>query len=348
MNPLIIGRHGRTCGRGHPIYIAFECGGTHMGVESACELVDVARRAGADAVKFQILDVDLLVGEDRPVRYTRADGTVRETSMREILRRRALHPADWQRVADRAHELGLDFIATIDFPATLETALRIGSDALKVCSGDINLLAWIRMVATAGQGLPVMIDTGHATLGEIERAVTVIEQTRAPLVIHHVPGGYPARLESVNLRVIPTLMRLFGDHVSAFSDHSPGADMDLAAVALGAEMIEKTLTLDRMQDGPEHAMSVEPDEARAFVQRIRDLEVALGQPRRIMTDAERQGKFNARRSLYTLTPIAAGEELTSLNTLWRRPGQPDTETGTVAARDLPAGQVIGAGDVRLA
>src|SRR3990167_2044950 len=108
MNPFLIGCHGRVLGRGHRVYIALECGGTHTGLESALALVNAAAEVKVDAAKFQILDADLIVAEDSPVRYTHADGHPRETSMRDILRRRALHPADWQRVAERAHHLGLD------------------------------------------------------------------------------------------------------------------------------------------------------------------------------------------------------------------------------------------------
>jgi sialic acid synthase SpsE len=193
----------------------------------------------------------------------------------------------------------------VDFPETLALAVTLGCRALKVCSGDVTHLAWIRAVARAG--LPVLLDTGNATLGEIEQAVDAVWATgQRALVIHHCPSGYPARLESVNLRVIPSLRQFFPSVPIGFSDHTPGWDMDVAAVGLGANQVEKTLTLDRAQAGPEHAFSLEPAEAAAFVQAIRDLERALGSPRRILTEAEALAKAGARRSLFAIRDLAVG------------------------------------------
>jgi sialic acid synthase SpsE len=165
------------------------------------------------------------------------------------------------------------------------------------------------------------------------------------IIIHHCPSGYPARLESINLKILTTLRQMFEFPV-AFSDHTPGWDMDVAAVALGANMVEKTHTLDRRTRSAEHIMSLEPDEAAAFVRAIRDVEVALGRPRRRMSEEEARGKLKARRSLFLTRGLRRGERLTADLVDWRRPG-----TGIVPAdgrhalgravrRDLPAGALV--------
>lgn len=337
MTPIKIGN--KNCGAGRPVFIAMEIGATLTEFDSALHLLDAASAAGVDALKVQILNPDKLVGDPAiRVAWTNNDGRLRSATMLEILNRRVLAPEEWATLATATHAKHLAFIATVDFPDTLELACRIEADALKACSGDINNLAWLAEMAK--RGLPMMIDTGHATIGEIERAVdTIVAAGNEQIVIHIQGSGYPTRLEAINLQVITTLKQLFPECVIAFSDHSVGHDMDVAAVALGAAMVEKTLTLDRTQDGPEHVMSVEPQEAAIFVQSIRALEIALGCPRRILTDAERSAKQNARRSLYA-GPHGTFE--------WRRPGSgiepPDLERIPLqtlkSTHQLPAGHRI--------
>ena len=198
-----------------------------------------------------------------------------------------------------------------------------------------------------------MMDRGQGSLGEVERAVDAIQRVNGRLVIHHVPGGYPARLASINLRVIPTLLALFGDRAPiAFSDHTAGWDMDIAAVALGASMIEKTLTLDPNAFGPEHSMSVPPEQAASFVAAIRDLEIALGGSRKVLTDAERHAKVNARRSAFLRAECREGDVLADAQIEGRRPGDGITPAvwemlgrRVTAFRALPAGQKLAMGDL---
>ena len=349
MTPFPIGRFRRQIGQGQRVYLAFECGPNHTGFASALQMVRIAAEAGADAAKFQIFDSDRLVGDESLL--VRWNAGTDADYMRELLRQRELSPLDWRQVGQACHDLGLDFIATVDYPETLRIALDAGADCLKACSGDLDHLPWLAEMARAD--VPLMIDTGHGTLGEVERAVDVIQPVNGRLVIHHVPGGYPARLASVCLRVIPSLLALFGDSTPiAFSDHSPGWDMDLAAVALGVSMVEKTLTLDPRAFGPEHSMSVAPEQAATFVAAIRDLEIALGGPRKRLTDAERKAKVGARRSAFLRAACAEGDILTDAKIEWRRPGDGITPgmwdllgRRVAAFRNLPAGHKLALGDL---
>lgn len=344
----------RKCGEGLPVFIVFEAGPTHDGVESARRLIEVAAEAGADAVKFQILDTDRLIG-DRDVEMTYKvlgpEGRVEDVTERleTILRRRALAPEEWRELKRYADKCGITFFATVDYPETLALVQEMGCHAVKVASGDLNHHGWLEVVGRAG--MPVMIDTGSSTIGEIERAVEILTGAgTVDIVIHHCPSGYPARLESINLRIITTLRQMF-EFPIAFSDHTPGWDMDIAAVALGATMVEKTLTLDRRTRSAEHIMSLEPSEARAFVQAIRDVEVALGTPRRLMSAEEARGKLKARRSLFATRDLRRGERLTEDAVDWRRPGtgivpaEARYALGRTLARDIRAGAMVAWADL---
>jgi sialic acid synthase SpsE len=318
----------RLCGDGVPVFIVFEAGPTHSGVDSARQLIEVAADAGADAIKFQILDTDRLMGEKNVDLTYKVLGPAGPEEVTErldtILRRRELPAETWRDLKRHADKCGITFFATVDYADTLGLVKELGCHAVKVASGDLNHHGWLAEVARAE--MPVMIDTGSSTIGEIERAVEIITaEGNQDIIIHHCPSGYPARLESVNLRIITTLRQMF-EFPIAFSDHTPGWDMDIAAVALGATMVEKTLTLDRRTRSTEHIMSVEPDEARRFVQAIRDVEVALGRPRRVMSADEARGKLKARRSLFAARALRRGERLRVDAVDWRRPG-----TGIVPA-----------------
>lgn len=340
--------NGKPCGPGHPVLIAFEIGPTVTDLDSALRLTEAAAHAGADAVKVQILSADTLIGRDVPVRWTDIDGQAHERSMRTVLEARSLTPPEWTALRQRACDLDLLFFATVDGPKTLDWARTLQADALKVCSGDVTHLDLVREIARAG--IPVMLDTGHATLGEMERAVDAALSVNPAVVIHHCGSGYPSTLAGLHLRVLPTLRQMFPECVIAYSDHAPRGlkdPMNAAAVALAASMLEVTLTLDRAADGPEHAMSLEPDEAEAFVRMIRSVETAMGSPRRLLTDAERVGKGRARRSAFLTRALPSGATVTADAVAWRRPAEGGIEPaeaprliGRTVRRFLDAGQQL--------
>jgi N,N'-diacetyllegionaminate synthase len=352
MRPVQIGQ--KLCGEGEPVFIVFEAGPTHSGFESARRLIEVAADSGADAIKFQILDTDRLIGgKDVEITYKvlGAAGPEDVTEpLQTILRRRELPRAEWAELKRYADKLAITFFATVDYDETLALVAELGCHAVKVASGDLNHHPWLEQVARSG--IPVMVDTGSSTLGEVERAVDIVTGAgNERIIIHHCPSGYPARLESINLRIITTLRQMF-EFPIAFSDHTPGWDMDVAAVTLGASMVEKTLTLDRRTRSTEHIMSLEPGEAAAFVRAIRDVEVALGRPRRLMSAEEARGKLKARRSLFAARPLRRGDQLTEDAVDWRRPGtgivpaEAPYAIGRRLARDVPAGTMIRWDDLR--
>ena len=339
----------RWCGDGERVFIVFEAGPTHTGVDSARRLIDVAAEAGADAIKFQILRAERLVGNhDLEITYKvlNARGEREDVTERllTILQRRALADEDWFELKRHADRVGITFFATVDYSDTLAVVEKMQCHAVKVASGDLNHDPWLAEVARTG--IPVMVDTGSSTIGEVERAVDICTAAgNRNVIIHHCPSGYPARLESINLRIITTLRQMF-DVPIAFSDHTPGWDMDIAAVALGANMVEKTITLDRMTRSTEHIMSIEPSEAAAFVGAVRDVETALGRPRRLMSADEAKGKLTARRSLFTARAVKRGERLADADIEWRRPGTAIVPAelphalGRTLARDVPAGTML--------
>ncbi len=346
----------RRVGAGEPCFVTFEAGPTHSGLESALRLVDLAARAGADAVKFQMVDPERLVADrQQPMSYEvlvdRESGkteTVTEP-LYELLRRRALEPEEWRQLKRRCDELKLAFFATVAFEDEIDFLAELGCHSVKIASADVNHLPLLRRAARTGMCL--QLDTGNATVGEIERAVEVVcEEGAEDVIIHHCPSGYPARLEGINLNVIPTLKRMF-PHPIAFSDHSPGWVMDVAAVALGADLVEKTITEDRTTRSIEHMFSLDPPDMAAFVETVRQVEAALGSPRRVLHPEERQRRRAIRRSAHLEAPVKTGQRLDEAQLLFRRPGfgvGPD-EVESLGERrfrrDLPAGHVLTVGDL---
>lgn len=308
-----------------PVSIVFEAGPTHEGLPTAKALVDMAAEAGADAVKFQIVNAQKLVPSKETLftyevlkdKETGERETVTE-SLQEILSRRELTFTEWSELIAYCKAKNVLFFATISNAEEMEFLASAGCACVKICSGDINYHHLLRQAAR----FPwvVQIDTGSATIGEVELAVDVLEQAGCRnIIINHCPSGYPARLKSINLRTVQTLRQMFPYPV-AFSDHTPGTTMDIAAVALGVDMLEKTITLDRCIRSPEHIMSLEPHEAADFVRTIREVETALGNPRRIMTTEERNMPPVARRSVVAARDIATGEIVTQAMLDYARPG----------------------------
>ena len=349
-----IGR--REVGDGTPCFIVYEAGPTHDGLETAIDLARLAAEAGADAVKYQILDPDRLVADRTQLfsydvlvdRATQKTETVSEP-LYEILRRRSMPHPDWRKLKQHCDSLGLAFFATVGFPDEVDFLASIGCHSVKIASADINHYP---LMTYAAERLPsIQIDTGNATIGEVEAAVDVMRRAgREHVVIHHCPSGYPARLESINLRIISTLKTMFHLPV-AYSDHTPGWDMDIAAIALGANMVEKTITHDRMTRGVEHMFSLEPSDMGAFVKAVRELEVALGGTRKRLSEKELQGRLAIRRSAHARRTVAAGEALQMDAIEFRRPGHgiaPDRieeYLGMRFTRPLQTGEIVRPSDL---
>lgn len=348
---MTIAISGKAIGDGNPVFITFEAGPTHDGLETAKKLVTVAAKAGADAVKFQILDPERLVADKKQLfsyeiladRQTNRTKTISEP-LYDILMRRCLTRQEWRELKQYCDEKGLIFFSTATFEDEMDFLEELGCDTVKICSGDIDHFPFIEYCAKSG--MVIQLDTGNATLGEAEKAVDKVLQTgNNRIIIHQCPSGYPARLESINLRVIPTLRKMF-DVPVAFSDHTPGWIMDIAAISLGATMIEKTITLNRATPQVEHIFSLEPEEAVRFVRDVRQLETAFGTPRKIMTAKERKSSLAVRRSLVLRKDVRAGEKIMRQFIDFARPGfgiRPECVNEIInhrAITDLKAGQML--------
>lgn len=300
---MIIGRHD-TVRDG--TYIIAEAGVNHNGsLELAKKLVDAALAAGATAVKFQMFRTDLLVAP-----------TFREQhAMLKKYELTAEQFAELKRYCDKS---GISFLATPFDPASAEQLRRFEPDAYKIGSGDLTCHALLSQVARYKK--PVLLSTGMSGLGDIEAALACLEDGGAEVALLHCTSAYPAPFDSVNLRAIDTLRSAFGKEVG-YSDHTPGIEISLAAVALGCRIIEKHFTLDRNMEGPDHQASLEPDELKRLVKSVRHIERAMGSKRKRMSDAETETKKKARRGIYLARDMSAGDVVSEQDLLYLRPVQ---------------------------
>ena len=315
----------KKIGTGYQCFITFEAGPTHNGLESAKRLVKHAADSGADAVKFQIFDADRLVADKTQLfsygvlknKETGEVETIQEP-LYDILQRRSLSDQEWIEVKSYCDQLDILFFSTVGFDEDVDFLVKLGCDSIKIASADVNHYPLLRRVAKTG--MCIQLDTGMATLGEIEAAIDIIRsEGNERIIIHQCPSGYPARLESINLNTITTLQQMFPYPV-AFSDHTPGFEMDIAAISLGANLVEKTITEDRMTKSVEHVMSIEPHEMTDFIKTIREVETALGSNRRTITLEEVKKRDQIRRSVFLRANAKAGQKLDECDIEFRRPG----------------------------
>lgn len=300
------------------VYIIAEAGVNHNGDEArALEMVRVAARAGADAVKFQTFSADALAAVSAP-RAAYQDRNLGEAGTQlDMLRALELSRDAHHRVQDACAEAGIDFLSTpFDLASLAFLVDDLNVTRLKVGSGDLTNTPLVRAVAQTG--LPAILSTGMATLEDIAEALAQFTD-RSGVTLLQCTSDYPAPPEAINLRAMQTLKDRFGLPVG-FSDHSIGGHLAVAAVAMGATVIEKHFTLDRTLPGPDHAASLEPDELAAMIRHIRDTQAALGTGEKTPTPAEREVAIAARKSLIALTDIAAGEPFTEANLGVKRPG----------------------------
>lgn len=310
---------GRKVGAGQRCFIIAEAGVNHNGsLETACQLVDVAAYAHADAIKFQTFKADHLVTSDAPKAPYQQQTTNTAESQYEMLRRLELSVEAHRHLATYCQEKGLIFMSTpfdeesADFLDSLDIAV------FKIPSGEITNLPFLAHVAVKGK--PLIVSTGMAYLGEVETAIRVIKETgNLNLVALHCVSNYPAAPTDANLRAMQTMAVAFGIPVG-YSDHTLGIEVAIAAVALGACVIEKHFTLDRNLPGPDHRASLEPDELAVLVHSIRTVELALGHGRKEPAASEANTAAVARKSLVAAKDIPVGTLLTAELIAIKRPG----------------------------
>lgn len=301
-----------------PTFIVAEMSANHLqDYDRALAILHAAREAGADAIKLQTYTADTLSLDSREEPFMNR-GTIWDGISEYELYSQAYTPWEWHRpLMEEARRLGLIcFSSPFDFTA-VELMAELDMPAYKVASYEINDLPLIRKIAKLGK--PVIFATGIAHLEDIERAMAVCrEEGNEDVILLKCVSAYPTPYEAVNLRVIPTLEQTF-DCLTGLSDHSMGWAVPSGAVALGAKMVEKHLTLSRADGGPDGAFSMEPQEFKAMVDNIRILEKALGSPAYRLTAAQ-ESERKGSRSLFAVKDVAAGEALTPENVRSIRPG----------------------------
>jgi N,N'-diacetyllegionaminate synthase len=309
----------RTIGDGHPCFVIAEAGVNHNGdVELAHRLVDVAADAGADAVKFQTFDPERLVSPlARKAEYQIANTGSSESQL-QMLRRLVLPQEALASLAAHAAERGLIFLSTPFDEASADVLEGLGMPAFKVPSGEVTNHLLVAHVAAKGK--PVLMSTGMSTLAEVAEAVQVVrENGDPPLALFHCVTSYPAVAADCNLRAMGAMRTAFGVPVG-WSDHTEGIQVSLAAVAAGAKLLEKHLTLDRGLPGPDHLASLEPGELAALIKALREIESALGDGVKRPAASELANAAVARRSLHASRRLPAGHVLAATDLVALRPG----------------------------
>ena len=312
-----IGRH--RIGPGEPVYLVAEISANHnQRFEQALLLLQAAKEAGADAVKLQTYTPDTLTLPSDREFFRVGGGTLWDGRTLYDLYREAHTPWEWQpKLKEAAEELGLGFFSTAFDPTAVDFLEGMGVAAHKVASFEIVDIPLVEKMARTGK--PLILSTGMATLEEIEEAVLAARKSGAEeIVLLKCNSAYPAPPEEMNLRCIPHLGETFGVPVG-LSDHTLGITVPVAAVALGACLVEKHFILSRSDGGPDSAFSLEPHEFRAMAQAVRAVEKALGEVRFGVNPSEAKSKI-FRRSLFVVKDVKAGETFTAENIRSIRPG----------------------------
>jgi N-acetylneuraminate synthase/N,N'-diacetyllegionaminate synthase len=305
-------------GEGEPVFIIAEAGVNHNGsIALAKKLVDAAKNAGADAVKFQTFKTERVVTRhaEKADYQKRADPN---ESQYEMLKKLELKDAEFRYLLNYAKKKGITFLSSAFDKESVDLLGDLGVSAFKIASGEITNLPLLEYIAKKKK--PIVLSTGMSTLGEIEDALSAIRHNGTEdIILLHCVTSYPAKKEDSNLKAIESLKQRFRLSVG-FSDHTLGITIPLAAVALGAVLIEKHFTLDKRLPGPDHMASLEPNELAEMVSAIRDVEKALGTGSRRLTQEEKEIRKKVRRSIVAKEKILKGTVITEKMLDFKRPG----------------------------
>jgi N,N'-diacetyllegionaminate synthase len=303
--------------------IIAEAGVNHNGdFEKAKELVQVAAQAGADYVKFQTFKADKITSKSaKKAAYQTKNVNDGDNSQYAMLKKLEM-PHEWHiQLKEYANELGIQFLSTAFDHESIDYLDELEQPFFKIPSGEITNKPYLQHIASKGK--PVILSTGMATMEEISAALDVLEESglgRKDVSVLHCNTEYPTPMEDVNLKAMLHIKREFDVKVG-YSDHTLGIEVPIATVALGAEIIEKHFTLDRSLPGPDHAASLEPDELKAMVQAIRNVEKALeGNGIKEPSKSEQKNTAIARKSIHLRNDVKKGTQLIAEDLIMRRPG----------------------------
>lgn len=329
------------------VIIIAEAGVNHNGsMELARRMVRAAAEAGADFVKFQTAVPELVISAYAPKAEYQKETTGSAESQLEMCRAIHLPLSAYAELAELCRREGIGFMSTPFDLVSIDCLAPLGMEYWKIPSGEITNLPYLRKIGARGE--KVIMSTGMATLAEVAQAVDILEAAGTPrsnIWLLHCTTQYPAPYASVNLRAMDALATL-GCAGVGYSDHTQGIEVSVAAVAMGAKVIEKHFTLDRTMEGPDHRASLEPDELAALVSACRHVEAALGDGVKDVADAERANIEVARKSIVASRAIAAGEIFTEANITVKRPGNGispllwDKVVGLAAPRSFSPDELI--------
>lgn len=329
------------------VIIIAEAGVNHNGsYELAIKMVDEAKRAGVDYVKFQTAKPELVISTFAPKAEYQKETTGAAESQLEMCKAIHLPLTDYKPLKEYCDKVGIGFMSTPFDLVSIDVLEPLDMDYYKIPSGEITNLPYLRKIASKHR--PVILSTGMCEVEEVEAALQVLEQggvKRSDIIVLHCNTEYPTPMADVNLRAMDDLRRSLGVEVG-YSDHTKGIEVPIAAVALGATVIEKHFTLDKTMEGPDHKASLEPDELKAMVDAIRNIEQALGDGHKHVSPSERKNMDIARKSIVAARDIRKGEVLTEENITTKRPGNGispmrwDSVIGTTAIRDFGYDELI--------
>lgn len=326
--------------------IIAEAGVSHNGsIEMAKQLIDVAAVAGVDYVKFQTFKAEKLVTKEaKQAEYQQRNAA--EDSQYAMLKKLELSEAQHEELITCCMQKGVRFLSTAFDLESIEYLHSLNLGVWKIPSGEITNYPYLKKIAQYGE--PVIMSTGMCSMGDVEQALNVLLKnglTKEQITLLHCNTEYPTPMQDVNLKAMLQLRDKFVVRVG-YSDHTKGIEVPIAAVALGAEVIEKHFTLDRTLPGPDHRASLEPSELKAMVDAIRNIEQALGDGQKHVSASEEKNMSIARKSIVAAKDIKRGELLTEENLTTKRPGSGispmrwEEVIGTKAIRDFAGDELI--------
>lgn len=326
--------------------IIAEAGVNHNGsLDTAMKMVDAAKDAGADYIKFQTFHTEALVTAlCEAADYQKENAG--ETSQENMLKKLELNFSDFRKIKDYCDNKGIGFLSTAFDEESIDFIASLKPDYMKVPSGELTNLPFLRKMALTG--IPVIISTGMANPEEIAKALAPFRKAgydSDDIILLHCTTQYPVPMEDVNLLAMKTVSDSFG-HPSGYSDHTLGIEVPIAAATLGASIIEKHFTLSRDMEGPDHKASLEPGELADMVKAIKNIKTALGNGVKEVKESEKQNITAARRSIVAARPILKGQKITEEDICCKRPATGispmlwDKVVGSAAIKDFLPDELI--------